>query len=199
MAPRAKLRDLNSDRSTIGWASVSSQANQATNDTAATRVSMTTAGEANQSASLPMSSITCSEPTQATSSPRPTLSTFSFRVGVSRLARLRQQRKAHSTPTGTLMKKIQGHEKLSEMKPPRRGPQTGATRVVMDQTARPVPRRSGGKIDSSRAWEPGIRGPEQPPCSTRKRINEVRFQDIPHRNEAAVKASTETTKVRTTP
>ena len=62
-----------------------------------------------------------------------------------------------------------------------------------------VPRLSGGKIEISSAWQPGIIGPDTPPCSTRKKISDGRLQAMPHRNEATVKASTETTKVRTTP
>jgi hypothetical protein len=51
----------------------------------------------------------------------------------------------------------------------------------------------------SRACEPGIIGPETRPCSRRKPISEVRLHEIPHRNEAMVNSSTETTKVFTTP
>src|ERR1700759_2332765 len=79
------------------------------------------------------------------------------------------------------------------------GPQIGATRVVIDQMSSAVPRLSGGKIEISSAWEPGIIGPETPPWSTRKKISEGRLQATPQRNEAMVKASTENTKVRTPP
>ena len=46
-------------------------------------------------------------------------------------------------PTGTLMKKIQRQDMLSEIQPPRIGPQIGATRVVIDQMASARPRRDG--------------------------------------------------------
>ena len=51
--------------------------------------------EANQSASLPVSSMTCSAPTQTTSRPSPTVSIGSLRVGVSRLCRLRPAQERH--------------------------------------------------------------------------------------------------------
>ena len=63
--------------------------------------------EANQSRSLPWSSITCSDPTQTTSNVRPTVSMGSLRVGVSRLLRLIQARKVTAIPTGTLIRNIQ--------------------------------------------------------------------------------------------
>ncbi len=79
------------------------------------------------------------------------------------------------------------------------GPQIGATRVVMDQMPSAVPRFSGGKIEISSAWLPGIIGPDTPPCRTRKKISDGRLQAMPHRNDATVKARTEKAKVRTTP
>jgi len=71
--------------------------------------------------------------------------------------------------------------------------------VVIDQMARAVPRLLGGKIMISRACEPGIIGPDTAPCRIRKKISELRFQEIPHRNEAMVNRITEATKVLTTP
>jgi hypothetical protein len=82
---------------------------------AATSARITICVDANQSASLPVSSITCIEPTQITSSPSPTPSMGNLRTGVSRAFRLRQHRNALSNPTGTLMKKIQPHVKLSQI------------------------------------------------------------------------------------
>src|SRR5580692_7559438 len=79
------------------------------------------------------------------------------------------------------------------------GPQIGATRVVMDQMPRAVERFCGGKIEISSACEPGIIGPETPPCRMRKKIRDGRLQATPHRKEATVKASTEKQNVRTTP
>ena len=75
MVPARKLRTLNSRRSTIGCASVSSQTtNSAEARRAATTASATMTGEPNQSSSLPLSSMICSAPTQITISARPTVS-----------------------------------------------------------------------------------------------------------------------------
>src|SRR5579872_3544238 len=106
---------------------------------------------------------------------------------------------AQKMPTGTLMKKIQRQVVLSEIQPPRIGPQIGATSVVIDQIASARPRRKGGKIESSSACEPGIMGPDTAPCRMRKNSSEGRSQAIPQRNEAAVNRATETAKVFTTP
>src|SRR5271154_2981541 len=106
---------------------------------------------------------------------------------------------AQKIPTGTLMKKIQRQVVLSEIQPPRIGPQIGATSVVIDQIASASPRRNGGKIESSSACEPGIIGPETPPCRMRNASRDGRSHAMPHRKEAAVNKATETAKVRTTP
>ena len=88
---------------------------------------------------------------------------------------------------------------MSEIWPPSIGPQIGATSVVIDQIASAVPFLCGGKIDISSACEPGIIGPDTAPCSTRNMISEPRLQAMPHRNEAMVNASTDSTNTRTTP
>ena len=51
----------------------------------------------------------------------------------------------------------------------------------------------------SSACEPGIIGPDTAPCRIRKKISDERFHEIPHRNDASVKASTEATNVFTIP
>ena len=79
------------------------------------------------------------------------------------------------------------------------GPQIGATKVVIDQIPKAVPRFCGAKIEISSAWLPGIMGPDTPPCKIRKKIRDGRLQAMPQRNEAAVKARTEKTSVLTTP
>src|SRR5271167_1017547 len=94
-------------------------------------------------------------------------------------------------PTGTLMKKIHRQVMLSEIQPPRIGPQIGATSVVIDQTANARPRFAGGKIEISRAWEPGIIGPDTAPCRMRNSRSEGRSQAMPQRKEAVVKRVTE--------
>ncbi len=102
-------------------------------------------------------------------------------------------------PTGTLMKKIQRQLMLSEIQPPRMGPQIGATRVVIDQMASAKLRLDDGKIEMSSAWEPGIIGPDTAPWRMRKSSSEGRSQAMPHRKEAMVKRATEAQKVFTTP
>src|SRR5580658_4594263 len=97
------------------------------------------------------------------------------------------------------MKKIQRQVVLSLIQPPRIGPQIGATSVVIDQMASARPRLAGGKIDSSKACEPGIIGPDTAPCRTRKISSDGRSQAAPQRNEARVNSTTEATKVLTTP
>src|ERR1700722_13978791 len=106
---------------------------------------------------------------------------------------------AQKMPTGTLMKKIQRQVMLSEIQPPRIGPQIGATSVVIDQIASANPRRAGGNTEISSACEPGIIGPETAPCRTRNSTSEGRAHAVPQRNEATVKAATDTAKVFTTP
>src|SRR5690606_24180803 len=69
----------------------------------------------------------------------------------------------------------------------------------MDQIASAAPFLCGGKIDSSRACEPGTIGPDTRPCSTRKTTSVDRLQAAPHRNEASVNSSTDATNTRTTP
>ncbi len=68
-----KLRPLNSDRSTAGLASVSSQISQAIKPTMAITVITTIRVEWNQSSFLPRSSIICSAPTQTTQHDKPDL------------------------------------------------------------------------------------------------------------------------------
>ena len=75
----------------------------------------------------------------------------------------------------------------------------GATSVVIDQIPSASERLRAGKIEISRACDPGIRGPDTAPCSTRKNTSELRFHAMPQRNEAAVNSSTEPTNTRTTP
>src|ERR1700761_7158563 len=75
----------------------------------------------------------------------------------------------------------------------------GATNVVIDQIASAVPFFCSGKSDNNSACDPGIIGPETPPCSTRKSNRTGRLQAIPQRNDARVNNRIDTTNVRTTP
>src|SRR3984885_3330371 len=85
------------------------------------------------------------------------------------------------------------------MYPPRLGPQIGATRVVIDQIAKAVPFLFSGNRVRSSACDPGMIGPETPPCTTRKRISSVMLVERPQRNDMTVNNATDVTKVCTTP
>lgn len=102
-APAQKLRIRNSVRSTTGCGSPRSQIMKAAKPTTATTPQATTQGEANQSCSLPMSSITCMAATQITSSARPMESMGSARRSDSRLWKMLQVTSTAMMPTGTLM------------------------------------------------------------------------------------------------
>jgi hypothetical protein len=69
----------------------------------------------------------------------------------------------------------------------------------MDQMPSAVARLLAGKIEISSACEPGIIGPDVPPCRMRKKISDGKSQAMPQRKDATVNAITENTKVRTTP
>src|SRR5471030_1492214 len=139
-----KFLDLNSDRSTIGWSSVSSQTTRKQSATTATAASTIISVELNQSSSLPRSSITCRQPTPNTRSTRPMLSIGRICVGVSRPLSVLNVSATTTTAIGTLIKKIQPQWKLSLIYPPRIGPQMGATITVIDQSAKAVLRLAGG-------------------------------------------------------
>ena len=102
-----KFRDLKSDRSTMGLSSVSSQTIRKLIATTATIVRMMISLEANQSSSLPRSSITCRLPIPIISSARPTPSIRRCSVRVSRLRSVCSVITTTAMPIGTLMKKIQ--------------------------------------------------------------------------------------------
>jgi len=71
ITPTVKLRCLNSDRSTTGWRACSSHTTRKVRHSSAVMPSVTIIGEANQSWSLPLSSMNCSAPTPTTSNTRP--------------------------------------------------------------------------------------------------------------------------------
>src|SRR5204863_3202751 len=94
-----------------------------------------------------------------------------------------------TSPTGTLMKKIQGQEKLSVIQPPSTGPTTGATRMVSEKAASAAPAFSRGYVESSSVCESGIIGPATAPCTTRKKTSIGMETARPQRNEAATKSA----------
>ncbi len=91
-----------------------------------------------------MSSISCSAPTHTTRSTSPAVSIGVLTRGVSRSRYSIQVIASETTPTGTLMKKIHGQEKLSVIQPPSTGPTTGATRIVSENIASAMPAFSRG-------------------------------------------------------
>ncbi|MNT46691.1 hypothetical protein D3C72_1833560 [compost metagenome] len=102
-----KFRDLKSDRSTIGLSSVSSQTIRKLIATTATTVRTMISCDANQSSSLPRSSMICRLPIPNTNSARPTPSMRRCSVLVSRPRRDCSVISTTNAPMGTLMKKIQ--------------------------------------------------------------------------------------------
>src|ERR1700723_3117333 len=99
--------------------------------------------------------------------------------------------KMATTPTGTLMKKIQRHEKLSVIQPPSVGPMMGATTTPIPYTAIAMPCLLRGKLSTRMAWEIGCRPPPPAPCRTRKKMSRKRLGARPHRNELMVKMTTQ--------
>ncbi len=101
-------------------------------------------GESNQFSSEPRSSITCSTPTHTASSISPVQSIGGLCLALSMRCSDSVVSKTASTPTGPLMKKIQGQEALSDMYPPRIGPTIGATTAMVAHSASAWPRFSRG-------------------------------------------------------
>ena len=106
---------------------------------------------------------------------------------------------AQKIPTGILIKKIQCHDKLSLIDPPRIGPKIGPTTVVIAHIPMACDCFSGGKIRISKVWLSGIIGPPNRPCPIRQITNISKLVDKPHRIEKQVKPIKLTTKTRTPP
>ena len=104
-----------------------------------------------------------------------------------------------TTPTGTLMKKIQRQEKLSVIQPPNVGPMMGATTMPMPYTAIAMPCLVRGKLSTRMAWEMGCRPPPPAPWRIRKKISRGRFGAKPQRKELMVKMMTQPMKRRLRP
>src|SRR5919198_302942 len=102
-------------------------------------------------------------------------------------------------PTGTLMKKIHGQEKLSVIQPPSTGPTTGATRIVSAKVASATPAFSRGYVERSSVCESGIIGPATAPCTMRKKTSIGMEMARPQRSEARTKSAVVARKSRTCP
>jgi hypothetical protein len=199
MTLAVKPRWRKTRRSTIGLASVSSQIRNATKPIAATMARPAIIGEANQSCSLPRSSMTCRAPTQTINKPRPTRSTRDLASGVSCLRSNRQANQLQIAATGTLIQKMEAQPTLSQRVPPRIGPRMGATKVVMAHNPVAAAAYFLGKTRSSRVWDSGISGPPQAPCSTRNSTSRVSEGARPQRNEKSPKPIMPATKTFTAP
>jgi hypothetical protein len=139
--------------------------------------------DANQSCSLPRSSISCKAPTKITSRINPTTSMGALILTDSKRAKVRAISGAQPSAIGTLMKKMKGQERLSQIHPPRIGPSTGATRVVMAHSAMAAGARSLGKIRVSKVCDKGIRQPPASPCMMRPNTSMLSDPEKPHKAE----------------
>src|SRR5258708_22944481 len=90
-------------------------------------------------------------------------------------------------PTGTLMKKIQRHEKLSVIQPPSHGPMVGATTTAIPYTAKAMPRFSSENVSFKIACSLGCKPPPPTPCKIRKNTSTPRLGAKPHKNELTLK------------
>src|SRR5262249_55294956 len=106
---------------------------------------------------------------------------------------------AHTSAIGTLMKKITGQEYVSQSQPPRIGPSTGATSVVMAQSAIAAGAFSFGKMRKSSIWDRGISTPPERPCMTRPKTSMASEPDTPHRAENAPNMPIAVVNTRTAP
>ena len=98
-------------------------------------------------------------------------------------ASTRQALISATMPIGTLMKKIQCQLATSISQPPRIGPRIGPSSIGIPMTAITRPTRSGPAALVSIVMPSGMSMPPPSPCSTRKVISAVMFQDNPHRIE----------------
>ncbi len=152
-------------------------------------------GLANQSSCTPRSSITSSAPSASAMSAAPGRSKCTPRSQRRRRSSTMSggsstivwTRKSDSSPTGTLMRKIQCQENWSVIQPPSSGPSIGARITVKPYTDIALPREAGGKVSISIAWVTGCRPPPPTPWTMRARIRTVSEGASPQHSEAKVK------------
>src|SRR6267143_3046338 len=94
-------------------------------------------------------------------------------------------------PTGTLMEKIQRHEKLSVIHPPSQGPMVGATTTAIPYTANAMPRFSSENVSFKMACSLGCKPPPPTPCKMRNSTSTPRLGANPHKNELTVNTATQ--------
>src|SRR5512145_1787940 len=107
--------------------------------------------------------------------------------------------KAQARAIGRLIQKIHGQLYSSHRYPPRIGPSTGATSVVMDHRPISAAAFSAGKIRSSSVCDSGISGPPARPWQTRAKTSMPRELETPHSAEKAPNAAMAVTNTRTAP
>src|ERR1043166_7185283 len=106
---------------------------------------------------------------------------------------------AHTSAIGTLMKKITGQEYVSQSHPPRIGPSTGATSVVMAQSAIAAGAFSFGKMRSSSICDSGMSTPPERPCMMRPKTSMLSEPDRPHSAEKPPNMPIAVVNTRTAP
>ncbi len=195
-----KPRCRNTRRSTTGCFSCSSQIRKAAKPITATMDSTTICVEANQSRFLPSSSTSCSATTQITSRTRPTTSkglrTVAFLVAPQQLPGVPAEDRC---AIGALIRNTQCQLKSSTSQPPRIGPTTGATSVVIDHRPMAAPAFSFGKMRSSRVCDSGISGPPHSPWNTRATTSMPSEVARPQTMEKTPNRIMEPTNTRTEP
>ncbi len=100
---------------------------------------------------------------------------------------------------GALIRNTQFQVKLSTSQPPRIGPTTGATSVVIDQMPMAAPAFSLGKMRSISVCDSGISGPPLRPWNTRATTSMPIEVDSPHTIEKMPNRIIDTTNTRTAP
>lgn len=133
--PMQKLRDLNKLRSINGLDDVASQIIKRIIERTDIIHSETIRLELNQSRSLPLSSIICKQPTPRTSKLSPIKFSFTGTISVSLPLKTTVVVKTTIIPKGTFIKNIHPQLKLSQIYPPKIGPNIGAIMTVIDHKA----------------------------------------------------------------
>ena len=90
---------------------------------------------------------------------------------------------------GTLIQKIQCHERPLTTAPPTSGPLATASPVMALKMPMAAPRRSGGKASDSRARPSGIRSADPAPCTARAAMRVSTFGARAQAAEASAKTT----------
>ena len=106
---------------------------------------------------------------------------------VSRVGTSRQASTIASRPTGTLMKKIHSHPRVSTSTPPRTGPTSVATPATAPHRPMACPRDCGGKRRVITDIVCGLMSAAPRPWTTRATMSPVMVPVSPHHRDARVK------------